>query len=206
MNTHEESSHMGEAAPGAAPTAAAAMPGSATPGWGAPTPPPAYAPAWSPPRRRSKSVVLACVLSFLMPGLGQVYLGYYQRGFLHAIVFAGLITALSSGAAGGNEPMFGISLAFWYLYNVVDAGRRATLYNLAVEGLRAPEFPADFKLPEGRGSLVGGAILTFLGILFLLNSRYDVNLDFLLDWWPLALVAIGVNLMYKNIKSRPKKS
>jgi len=203
MNPHEESSRTSEPGPGAQPGTATGMPGGPMPGWGAQTPPP-YAPAWTPAPRRHKSVFLACLLSFLMPGLGQVYLGYYQRGFLHAVVFAGLITMLSSGAAGGNEPLFGITLAFWYLYNVVDAGRRATLINLAVDGLRAPEFPADFKLPEGRGSLIGGAILTFLGIMFFLNSRYDVNLDFLLDWWPLALVAIGVNLMYKNIKSRSK--
>lgn len=203
MNTHEEPNRPTEAAAGASP-GAGAMPGGTAPAWTAPASPP-YPPAWTPAPRRSKSVFLACLLSGLMPGLGQVYLGYYQRGFVHAAIFAGLITILSSGG-GGNEPLFGISLAFWYLYNIVDAGRRATLLNLAIQGLRAPEFPADFKLPEGRGSLWGGAILTFLGIMFLLNSRYDINLDWLLDWWPLLLVAIGVNLMYKNIKSRSKNS
>jgi len=203
MNTHEEPSRTSEAGPGASPGTATAVPGSATPGWGTQVPP-TYAPGWTPARRRNKSVFLACLLSGLMPGLGQVYLGYYQRGFLHAIIFAGIITALSSGAAGGNEPLFGISLGFWYLYNIVDAGRRANLINLAADGLRAPEFPTDFKLPDGRGSLWGGAILTFLGIMFLLNSRYDISLDWLLDWWPLLLVGVGVNLMVKNIRSRSK--
>ena len=41
---------------------------------------------------RRKSPGLACFLS-LMPGLGQVYVGYYQRGFVHAAVVAALITS-----------------------------------------------------------------------------------------------------------------
>ena len=36
---------------------------------------------------RSKSPALAAILS-MMPGLGQVYIGYYQRGFVHILVIA----------------------------------------------------------------------------------------------------------------------
>src|SRR5207247_139430 len=50
---------------------------------------------------RSKSPALAAVLS-MMPGLGQVYVGYYQRGFVHAAVVATLVTLLGT--------RFGVSL------------------------------------------------------------------------------------------------
>jgi len=38
---------------------------------------------------RRKSPAIAAILS-MMPGLGQVYVGYYQRGFVHAVVVASL--------------------------------------------------------------------------------------------------------------------
>jgi hypothetical protein len=50
------------------------------------------APRWTSamdPRR--KSVALASILS-CMPGLGQVYVGYYHLGFIYILVVTGLIT------------------------------------------------------------------------------------------------------------------
>src|SRR5438093_2100938 len=82
---------------------------------------------------RSKSPALAAFLS-MMPGLGQVYVGYYQRGFIHAAVIGSLVTILSSGAVEGLHPLFGLFMAFFWLYNVIDAARRASLYNDALAG------------------------------------------------------------------------
>lgn len=151
---------------------------------------------------RRKSVGLAYFLSFLMPGLGQVYVGYYQRGFLHAIIFASLVAVLSSGSARGIEPLFGVFLAFFYLYNIVDAGRRAAFYNLAIDGMQPTDLPEDFKMPAGGGSLVGGLILTGIGLLLFLNLRFDINIDWIVEWWPLVLVAFGVHLVYKALRRK----
>jgi hypothetical protein len=138
-----------------------------------------------------------------MPGLGQIYLGSYQRGFIHVGVFAGLIACLSSGAAHGLEPLFGIMLAFFYLYNIVDAARRATLYNVALQGGQIP-VPEDFKMPTGRSSLVGGLFLTGIGLLLLLNTRFDYSLDWLADWWPLFIMLAGASIVYRAVKERQK--
>ena len=81
---------------------------------------------------RRKSPALACFLS-LMPGLGQVYVGYYQRGFVHAAVVATLITVLSSEIRE-LTPMVALFLTFFWLYNIIDAGRRAALYNEVLAG------------------------------------------------------------------------
>src|SRR5580765_3468184 len=82
---------------------------------------------------RSKSPALAAILS-MMPGLRQVYVGYYQRGFVHAAVVASLITILSSNTVERLSPLFGLFLTFFWLYNIIDAARRASLYNDALAG------------------------------------------------------------------------
>src|SRR2546422_5711021 len=82
---------------------------------------------------RSKSPALAAVLS-MMPGLGQVSVGYYQRGFVHAAVVATLVTILASGTLDRLNPLFALFMSFFWLYNIIDAARRASLYNDALAG------------------------------------------------------------------------
>lgn len=145
---------------------------------------------------RRKSPFLASVLS-AMPGLGQVYVGYYQRGFIHAIVAAIGVTLLSSGSVSPLIPLFGISLAFFWLYNIVDAGRRAALYNYALEGGTPIELPDDFQFDGLRGSIAGGVTLVVIGLVLLANTRFGMSLDWIEDWWPAAIVAFGGYLIYR---------
>ncbi|HZL85094.1 MAG TPA: DUF5668 domain-containing protein [Candidatus Krumholzibacteria bacterium] len=163
-------------------------------------PRPPAPPAWSPrvdPRR--KSVVLATLLSGF-PGLGHIYVGYYQVGFLHILIFASLVTILAGGA-GGLTPLLALSLAFFVLYNFVDGARRASLYNLALDQAGSQGLP-PFELPRNRGSMTGGLFLIGMGALFLLHTRFDMDLYWLEEWWPLGLIAIGVYLFQKDRKSR----
>jgi TM2 domain-containing membrane protein YozV len=146
-----------------------------------------------------KSPVLASFLS-IFPGLGQVYVGYYQRGFAHMLTMALCITLLASGI-GDLTPLVALFLAFFWLYNIVDAGRRAALYNQALDGIGKVEMPQDLELPFG-GSLVGGATVAVLGVLLLLNTRFDMSLAWVGEWWPLALVGFGVYLIAKWWQSR----
>ena len=92
---------------------------------------------------RRKSPLLACILS-LMPGLGQIYVGYYQRGFVHAFVVAGMFFILS--VLSERSPLFPtavVFLMFFWLYNIIDAGRRASLYNQLLVGTESVELPED---------------------------------------------------------------
>ncbi|MEE8246041.1 MAG: hypothetical protein V3S87_02130, partial [Alphaproteobacteria bacterium] len=112
---------------------------------GTPAPPAqALAPAVNDPRR--KKPFLASFLS-IMPGLGQVYVGYYKRGFINAIVVAVLVTLLASGDLDSLIPLVAIFLGFFWLYHLVDAGRRAALYNQALAGGGEIELPEDFQAP-----------------------------------------------------------
>jgi hypothetical protein len=167
----------------------------------APQPAPPPAAAVPPVDPRTKSPALACVLS-LMPGLGQVYVGYYQRGFVHAIVVAVIITILGPGTAAEVTPLLAVFLAFFWMYNIIDAGRRASLYNQALAGSEQIEPPSDFKLPRFGGSVFGGMILLAFGFILLLHTRWDMSLDWIVEWWPLALMILGVYLLVRAIQER----
>jgi hypothetical protein len=149
---------------------------------------------------REKSVPLACILS-LMPGLGQVYVGYYQRGFIHSLVVAALITALSTNDLRDLTPLFAMFLCFFWLYNVIDAGRRASLYNQALLGSESIELPRDFALPL-RGSVWGGLLLIAAGGILLSNTRFGISLEWVEEWWPVAPILFGIYLLVKAIQDR----
>jgi hypothetical protein len=76
------------------------------------------------------------------------------------------------------------------------------LYNQAITGLGPEELPEDIKLPRGRGSLLGGLVLLIFGAFALANTRFGVSMAWVEDWWPLALILIGVYLMAQNFLNK----
>lgn len=157
---------------------------------------------------RRKSPALATIMS-AMPGLGQIYVGYYQQGFTNILVVAGTITLLSNAGRFGMgplEPLLGVFLAFYWLFNLVDAGRRATFYNQALAGLDKTALPEDMRLPSGGGSLAGGVVLVVLGLIIFSNTMFGFSLDWLSQWWPLALVAGGAYLIYSAARDRRRQA
>ncbi len=139
----------------------------------------------------------------LMPGIGQVYVGYYKLGFVHNVVFAGTIMILSLGIEA-LVPLFGIFLAFFYVYNVVDAGRRAALYNLALDGVEGIQLPEEMnvELPDFGGSIAGGLFLMVLGGILLSNTVLGVSLEWIEDWWPIAPIVLGGYLFVRALQER----
>lgn len=83
---------------------------------------------------RRKSLFLTGLFS-LMPGLGHIDLGYYQRGFIHFFVFGSTISLVLSGQVDGLGPLLYTFLPFFWLFNQIDALRRATRINLTLEGI-----------------------------------------------------------------------
>jgi hypothetical protein len=149
---------------------------------------------------RRKSPLFATFLS-AMPGLGQVYVGYYQRGFINAVVVGTLIALLTSNL-GPLTPLAALFLAFFWLYNVVDAGRRALLYNEALAGRSGIELPEDFKTPGLHGSIPGGLAVVAVGGVLLSHTRFGLPLDWLNEWWPAALILFGVYLVARSVMGR----
>jgi hypothetical protein len=151
---------------------------------------------------RKKSVMFAILLS-CMPGLGQVYVGYYDLAFRNILVVCGLVALLATNAVHHLEPVIGLFLVFFWLYNVVDAGRRASFYNQALAGIRPMDLPEDMKAPQVFGSLAAGALLVAVGLTLFANTMFGVSLDWLAQWWPLLLVAAGAWLIYQDRFAKP---
>jgi hypothetical protein len=149
---------------------------------------------------RRKSPLFSSFLS-MMPGLGQIYVGYYQRGFIHAIVVSSLITLLNVDI-GPFVPLAGLFLAFFWLYNIVDAGRRALLYNEALAGRSGIELPEDFKTPGLHGSIPGGLAIVAVGGALLSHTLFGVKLEWVNDWWPAALILFGIYLVGRSVMAR----
>lgn len=151
---------------------------------------------------RKKSPLVAAILS-AMPGLGQVYVGYYPQGFIHIIVIAALIGIIATNSIEGDlQGPLGFFIAFFWLYNVIDAARRASLYNQALSGLRPMSLPEDVNSPRPMGSLAGGLALIGTGLVLFSNTMFDVSLLWLADWWPMALVGAGAWLVYEDRRAK----
>ena len=163
-------------------------------------PPPVY------PRRDlpMKSTAFAVILSAIIPGLGQVYVGYYKHAFLYIAVVASTITLLASNDQSGLAPLLGVFLGFFYFYQVVDAGRKASIYNQVLERGEAVDLASD-ELPEVGGSVFGGAALLIIGVIALSNTVLHVSLDWLEDWWPVALIVVGAWIIRKSRQDKVLK-
>ena len=150
-----------------------------------------------------KSPFLACVLS-LLPGVGQIYVGYYKLGFIHNLVFGATVAFLvSSGPFNPLIPLMGIFLGFFVVYNVVDAGRRAVFHNLALDGVEGIDLPdVNISLPSFRGSIGGGLAWLVVGFILLLNTRFGVSLAWIEEWWPVVPMGLGAYLLVKSIQDR----
>jgi hypothetical protein len=157
---------------------------------------------WDPSQRqafdaRRKSPFLAAVLS-LIPGLGQIYIGYYVRGFVTVAVF--LIT-FTSGIETHSDlaPVLILSAIFIWVFNIIDAGRMAALYNHAAAGSNTIELPSDLKLPKLGGSIMGGILILVAGGIALSHTAFGYSLNWLEQWWPVFPLALGAYLFVRGV-------
>ena len=154
---------------------------------------------------RRKSRLIAGLLS-IMPGLGQIYVGYYRRGFTQVVIVASVMTLLSSRSVRGFEPFFGFFISFFWMYSIIDAIRLASLYNDAMAGLGPEDLRHELVLTGRGGSIAGGIGLILVGVLFLLNTVFGVSMDWLKQWWPVAAVGFGIYLVYRGIQDQRRRS
>lgn len=141
-----------------------------------------------------KSPVLATLLS-LFPGLGQAYVGYYQLGFTYVMVMAITILILSHSILA---PFFGPMLAFFWIFNLIDANRRANNYNRVLDGLQGGDTPPDFEMPQLKGNRPVGMLLVIAGVLIIMDLNFNISLEWIENWWPLGLVGLGGWLVFKG--------
>ena len=95
-------------------------------------------------------------------------------------------------------PLAAFFMVFFWFYNIIDAGRRASLFNLSLEGFDQIDLPDELTnkpLPI-KGSYMFGGVLGIGGLILLSNTLFGFSLRWLEDWWPVAPIAFGAYLVY----------
>jgi len=157
--------------------------------------PPAPATAAAPAPIGQKNPGLAALLSFF-PGMGNVYNGLYMRGVTFFLIVLSLI-----GIANRGHDLFGFAIAFFWIFNVIDAYRQATLINYGyAQDLGLLDLPRHPRASQG--GVAAGAILALIGLVALLERYFYVRLDWLFDLWPFALVLLGGWMIWASLRDR----
>jgi hypothetical protein len=159
------------------------------------TPPPG-------PSATGASPGLAFVLG-LIPGVGAIYNGQYAKGLVHVIIFGLLISLVSSGAASGFEPLFGMLIAIFYIYMPFEAYHTARRRQL---GQFVDEFSSILPLRTSAGGFPAGPVLLIaLGVLFLLHNLDLLRIERLLRYWPVLLIGLGAYMLYCRLTGSPNQ-
>jgi hypothetical protein len=165
----------------------------------APAPPPAFA-SPAPPAPTGSSPGLAFVLG-LIPGVGAIYNSQYVKGLTHVVIFGLLISILSSGKAGGLEPLIGIFLAAWFFYMAFEAYHTA---GKRQRGQAVDEFSSLIPLRGKQGFPAGPLLVIALGVIFLLNTLDILAFDRILRYWPVFLIVLGAYMLYTRVAPNGK--
>jgi hypothetical protein len=157
----------------------------------------AYPPVGTPvaPMRTSggPNPAVAGILAGFFPfGVGAVYCSQYAKGLAHLIIFAMLVFA--SDHAGRWDWVFGLGIAFFYVYQIIDAVRTA---HAIQAGQPVPDpyglgqtFSLGERSTEPRNVPAVAIVLIGLGVLFFLHTMniFEFGLD---RFWPLLLIFFG---------------
>ncbi len=139
---------------------------------------------------------LAAVLS-LFPGMGNIYNGLYVRGTTIFITFLACIYLASHGRGG---EVFGPAAAFTVIFGIIDAYRQATLINYGYA--EDPGARAVRAASSAGEKVFSGILLLVLGLLAALRRYFEIDLEWLVELWPLALVAVGGWLLWSAWASK----
>jgi hypothetical protein len=143
------------------------------------------------PTRLMKNPLIAAGLTFLFPGVGQIYNGQTTKALVLFGSFVGLICLTASG-----QPLpFAFGIPFVFFFSMIDAYRSAVLINVRRSGepLDSGEEPA---------SPAWGWTLIVVGVVLLLNNLGWLDLYSLHRFWPVLLIAGGIAILFGAMKGK----
>ncbi len=88
----------------------------------------------------------------------------------------------------------------FFFYQIFDNVQSAKAINAAAAG-QTPAGPGVQALPEipSAGSIFWGAVLIVLGIALIMANFEIINYDRLFDFWPVAVIVIGLKLVLDSV-------
>jgi len=146
-------------------------------------------------KRPTKSPAVAGILAAFLPGAGALYNGLYTKGILYLLILAGLISMQDRG----GQPFFGLLLAGFYFFQIIESVNNAKALNRSAAGGTGPESAAvpapEVGLPSPSNSIFWGALLMALGVVFLLGNFNVICFDRLWNFWPVIVIVIGIKMI-----------
>jgi hypothetical protein len=163
---------------------------------------PYTAPIAHPTMNHDASPGLAFVLG-LIPGVGAIYNGQYAKGLVHVIIIGLTISILSNGAARGFEPLLSLMLAGFWFYMAFEAYHTARRRQ---QGLVVDEFSSLFPMRGENKFPVAPILLIVLGVIFLLNNLDFFQVERIIRYWPVLLIALGIYMLYLRMSDASSNS
>jgi LiaI-LiaF-like transmembrane region/B-box zinc finger len=132
--------------------------------------------------------VLAFILG-LVPGLGAIYNGEYNKALLHIVIFAGIILGVSLDLGNGAQAVLICALVVFPFYMAIDAVR-------TLKSKQTGEMYQDPLENWTKQKAIGPILLIGLGALFLLNNFGVFEIFRVRELiFPLILIGFGVWLL-----------
>jgi hypothetical protein len=150
--------------------------------------------------------VAGILAGFFPIGVGAVYTGQYAKGLSHLGIAVLLIIVISSDVPWYVKMILGISMGFFYVYQIIDSVRTAKALQTgepvpdpfglgSMFGSVAPSGGTGSEKTETAKVPVAAAVLIGLGVLFLVNTAFDFSMH---RYWPLILIGVGVWMFAKS--------
>jgi Domain of unknown function (DUF5668)/B-box zinc finger len=154
----------------------------------APVLPPGPVVGVPPPVPSAGAPVLVFILG-LIPGLGAVYNGEYNKAILHIVIFAGIILGLNLDLGDGAEAVLICGLVIFPFYMAIDAVR-------TLKSKQSGQIYQDPLENWTRQKSIGPILLIALGGLFLLRNFGFFDFFRMREiFFPLILIGIGAWLL-----------
>jgi len=142
--------------------------------------------------QKGKNPSLAAFLA-IFPGMGAVYNGNFLKGITFMLIFAVLIV-LTSNAQDPDEVVFGLMIAGFYIFQIIDSYNEASRINQAPKpGDASSDVKEDI-------SLFSAIVVLVIGIIFQLANFDLLTYRQVSRLWPLALIAFGIKIVFSYFK------
>ncbi|HTC33204.1 MAG TPA: DUF5668 domain-containing protein [Bryobacteraceae bacterium] len=139
---------------------------------------------------------LAFMLGFI-PGVGAIYNSQYVKGLIHVVILGLLIAIVNMDETAPLQPLFGMMIAVWVFYMAFEAYHTAKKRQM---GEPVDEF-SSIVPRHGQPSRfpLAPTVLIAVGLIFLLHNLDIVRFGQMLRYWPIALIALGVYMLYERL-------
>ncbi len=141
---------------------------------------------------KEKNPSLAAFLA-IFPGMGAIYNGNLLKGITYMLIFAVLIV-LTSNAQDSDEVVFGLMIAGFYIFQIIDSYNEASKIN-------QNNLPEESR-PSAKEdlSLFSAIVVLVIGIIFQMANFDLLTYRQLTRLWPLALIAFGIKIVFSYFK------